>query len=310
MPKNTSKEIKQYDLTRTLHKLHKEGKEKSNFGLDDSSELIGEGFGLYSSTDMIKQIGPIKSQYFRISLIRQGQITFTVGLETFQATRNCIMFGFPGQIFSLYEPSEDFITYYMLFSEEFITSLLPDTLLKKFPFLTYSGTQFFQLSEGEASEIESIIFSMNDEVQQRKPDVETILKIYIHLILIKTNRSYANQLLQAPSHPSSETGEGTFHRFIKLVSNHYRTYRKVSEYAEMLHLSADHLTRIIRLHSGKTAGEFIDEMILIEAKAQLLHSKLTVSEIAYELKFSDPSHFNKYFKKHTGKTPVEFRKKS
>lgn len=78
----------------------------------------------------------------------------------------------------------------------------------------------------------------------------------------------------------------------------------------MLHVSADYLNRIIKAHSDKTAHQLIDEMILIEAKAYLLYSQLTIAEIAYQLGFSDPSHFNKFFKKLAHCTPLQYRNKS
>jgi AraC-like DNA-binding protein len=92
-----------------------------------------------------------------------------------------------------------------------------------------------------------------------------------------------------------------------LVSQHFLTIRKVSDYAEMLHVSSDHLNRSIKSGSDKTAHELIDEMLLMEAKAYLLHTTHTIAEIAYKLDFSDPSHFNRFFKKYCELTPAEFR---
>jgi AraC-like DNA-binding protein len=59
---------------------------------------------------------------------------------------------------------------------------------------------------------------------------------------------------------------------------------------------------------GKTAGEVIRDRKLLEAKRMLVNLDLNVSEIAYQLNFSDSSHFSKFFKKHTGRSPEEFRK--
>ena len=101
-----------------------------------------------------------------------------------------------------------------------------------------------------------------------------------------------------------------FNNFLKLVSQHFLSVRKVSDYAEMLHVSPDHLNRIIKSNADKTASELIDEMLVMEAKAYLLHSKMTISEIAYKLEFTDPSHFNKFFKKICKTTPLQFRTKS
>ena len=98
--------------------------------------------------------------------------------------------------------------------------------------------------------------------------------------------------------------------FLKLVSQHFLNIRKVSDYAAMLHVSPDHLNKVIKSNADKTASELIDEMLVTEAKAYLLYSKMSVSEIAYKLEFADPSHFNKFFKKPNNCTPLEFRNKT
>ena len=82
MYKNIHPEIKRYKLDDPgFHRLHKEGEEKSDFGIDNTGELIDGSFALYSSADLKKNIGPVKTEYFRIGLVRKGTVTFGVGLE-------------------------------------------------------------------------------------------------------------------------------------------------------------------------------------------------------------------------------------
>jgi len=309
MYKSIPADIKKIELDASLHKLHKKGEVKSDFGMDNSSELLDNGFGLYSTTNLKENIGPVKTVYFRISLTRKGQADFNIGLEKHKPKRNSIVFGFPGQIFSLNKPSEDFLAYYMLFSEKFISGIFS---LKKtreqFPFLTYSGLQCFQLNDATANEIESIIFKMNDEIKSRKANCSEAIRLYIQLILVHANRDYGTMLLSKQG--TNNSGQILFSNFVKLVSQHFLTIRKVAHYANMLHVSPDHLNRIIKSNADKTANELIDEMIVMEAKAYLLHTKMSVAEIAYKLEFTDPSHFNKFFKKTNNCTPLEFRIKS
>lgn len=82
----------------------------------------------------------------------------------------------------------------------------------------------------------------------------------------------------------------------------------MTEYADMLHISSNHLNKVIKKETGKTAHELIEEMLLLEAKALILHTDLSVAEIGYHLNFADPSHFNKFFKKLSGVTPLQYRK--
>lgn len=309
MYKSVPSDLKKINLDANLYKLHKSGKGTSDFGMDNTSELLDEGFGLYSTIDLKKNIGPIKTQYFRISLTRKGSATFDIGLEKYSATRNSILFGIPGQIFSLHEFSNDFLAYYMLFTEKYLNDfILKHNSKQHFPFLSYSGLQCFELDNKTADEIEDIIFKMNNEVKERKPDSSEMIRLYIQQIILLANRNYGTVLLLYQSTPNSH--QTLYNDFLKLVSQYYLTIRKVADYADMLHVSPDHLNRAIKSCSDKTAHEHIDEMLLMEAKAYLLYTSLTVAEIAYKLEFSDPAHFNRFFKKHCELTPADFRHQS
>ena len=128
------------------------------------------------------------------------------------------------------------------------------------------------------------------------------------MIILHAGRCYDVKVTAI--HEPVQSGKELFNSFIRLVSKHFLTMHKVADYANLLSVSADHLNRTIKNHSGKTAHELIDEMILLEAKACLKYTNLSIAEIAYQLEFSDPSHFNKFFKKLSRFTPQDFRSKS
>jgi AraC family transcriptional regulator, transcriptional activator of pobA len=309
MYKSIPPDIKKIHLDADLYKLHKSGEGNSDFGMDNTSGLLDEGFGLYSTVDLKKNIGPIKTQYFRISLTRKGSAVFDIGLEKYNTKPNSILFGIPGQIFLLHQFSADFLAYYMLFTEKFINDvILKHKSNQRFPFLSYSGLQCFQLDNTTADEIENIIFKINNEVKEGKTDSGEMIRLYIQQVVLLANRNYGTVLLSQQNTLNSH--QSLYNDFLKLVSQHYLTLRKVSAYADRLHVSPDHLNRAIKSCSDKTAHEHIDDMLLLEAKAYLLHTSLTIAEIAYKLEFSDPSHFNRFFKKHCGLTPADFRSQS
>ena len=307
--KKSSAEIKTYQLDASLYRMHKDDALRSDFGLDNSSELIEGGFGLYSSANIKASIGPAKTQYYRISLLRSGTASIDLGIETYRPLRDSIVFGFPGQVFSLYDKSDDFLVYYLLFKEDFMAeSLLLKGHRAQYPFFNYTGIQCFQLSPEAAEEVENLILKINSEIKKRKPDLGQMIQLYLQLILMHANRCYEEQHLAREE--TATSGNALFRRFVKLVSRHFMTLRKVSDYANLLNISADHLNRAIKSQSKKTANELIDAMILTEAKAYLLHTELSNAEIAYHLDFSDPSHFNKFFKKLANCTPLQYRDRS
>ena len=98
-----------------------------------------------------------------------------------------------------------------------------------------------------------------------------------------------------------------FDQFIKLVKDNYMMYRNVGFYAEHLSLTPKYLSRIIKDASGRSAPEWIDEYVMLEAKNLLKFSGLAIKEIVYRLNFPSQSVFYKFFKARTGMTPTEYK---
>ena len=97
-------------------------------------------------------------------------------------------------------------------------------------------------------------------------------------------------------------------RFHHLLTEHIREERSVRFYAAKLFVTPKYLTETVKEITGKTAGELIDEMVMREAKLLLEDPALSVTEVAGELHFSDQFFFRKFFKRHQGLTPSEFRR--
>jgi len=102
--------------------------------------------------------------------------------------------------------------------------------------------------------------------------------------------------------------EQLFEKFMSLLSQYHSRERSVSFYADKMCLTSNYLSGEIKANSGKTASEWINEYVILEAKTLLMYSELSVQEISYRLNFPTQSSFGKYFKKQTGFGPMEFRK--
>lgn len=98
-----------------------------------------------------------------------------------------------------------------------------------------------------------------------------------------------------------------YRRFIQLVVENYTKQHSVSFYAEQLSLSLPHFCTTIKKAIGLTPLEIISSILIMDAKAQLRETTMSVKEIAYSLGFTNLSFFNKYFRQHTGMTPREYR---
>ncbi len=97
-------------------------------------------------------------------------------------------------------------------------------------------------------------------------------------------------------------------KFILLVSENFREQRQVGFYSDQLCVTSKHLSAVVKEISGRTAGDWIENYVTVEAKVLLRSTDLTIQEIASRLNFSNQSFFGKYFKHQTGMSPTEYRK--
>jgi len=104
-----------------------------------------------------------------------------------------------------------------------------------------------------------------------------------------------------------QPADATVAQLRALVDEFFRSERQLGFYAERLAMSVDRLNDHVKRATGVTAGHLIRQRVLTEAKRQLVFTAQPIQDIAQELAFSDPSHFARFFRKHTGTTPHHFR---
>ncbi|MDB1056804.1 helix-turn-helix domain-containing protein, partial [Phocaeicola vulgatus] len=135
---------------------------------------------------------------------------------------------------------------------------------------------------------------------------QQILKNYIQSFLLdiydKTHRLF---LMKRPEGISRQ--EELFKRFIQLVHKHCTTQREVSFYANKLFITPRYLSTVIQNVTNTTAKSIIDKHVIQEIKVLLKSTNLSVQEISNQLCFPDQSFFGRYFKKHTGLSPLQYR---
>lgn len=98
-----------------------------------------------------------------------------------------------------------------------------------------------------------------------------------------------------------------YQRYLHLVNRFFIEYRSIEEYAAILNITPNHLSSVVKSISGKSPKSFLDESMISESKNLLAYTSSNVSEIAYKLGFSEPTHFIRFFKKVAGVTPTEYR---
>lgn len=298
--------IPQYQLD-TFRYVHRKGHVEDSFGFNNEKHLtLTTGFELYSTVGLLTPIGPLKSQFYRIGFTLQGEVTVDIGLDSYRHRPYTVNFTRPGQIFSVYDDGKDLFGLYLHFTEAFLEELLPPVMIEQlFPFFSPEGIPFLEFSQTEGDQVEALFFSMDQELKAHAPERERMLKLYLYQLLILSKRSYLRQQL-GEGMPQQPPGS-LVTRYKKLVTLHFLRHQSVEAYADLLAVTANHLNRIVKSATGRTASQYIDEMILLEAKAQLKHATTPIGQLAADLGFADQSYFGKFFKQHTGLTPLAFR---
>ncbi len=295
-----------YDLAmfRAIHRTE----QAEDFGnnLINKNHAV-EDIEVYSTDGMKPSFGPVKTNFFIMGLNLTGYTNLEINHLAFKSSPNSIFFKSPDKLLRFDSPSLGYYGYYLFFSESFIEKVVPNFnyLQQQFPFLS-NGTPLFELNKEETLEIKNLVLKIENELQQNVPNREWMIGSYLFQLFITAHRSYSRQDLIITDTNRSNTS--ILERFKKLIETHHKTLHGVREYADMLHVTPSHLNRLIKQQSQKTASSIIQERLLIEMKSLLKYSDKTISEITYELNFSDVAHFSHFFKQMTGQTPKQFQK--
>ena len=176
-------------------------------------------------------------------------------------------------------------------------------------FISLKENPKFHLMEEEVQELNSF-YQLIEETVSRNDNFKTeivrrLMGAYLYKIGSILHRRQPEFLSESPK--SLKREEVLFNQFINLLTEHHRKERRVDFYAEQLFLSPKHFSTVVKKVSGKTAGEWIDEYVILEAKALLKYSVMSIQEVSYFMNFPNPSFFGKYFKHHTGLSPSEYK---
>lgn len=121
----------------------------------------------------------------------------------------------------------------------------------------------------------------------------------------------ASRIIQAPGSEQAFNSQ-PYHlttQFKQLVRQHYKETKQVQQYAALLNITPLYLNEIIKAVTGFSASHWIQQEVLLEARRLLYYTGLNVKQIAYGLGYEDHAYFSRFFRKNTGITAGEFRKK-
>ena len=240
----------------------------------------------------------------------KGRIRLNVNLTEYKIEEGMLFMNVPGNIIRVNEildvPKEEIRYVCIAMSKEFLQGMQLDANKIFNEGMSMMANPSVKLTDRE---IEMVRCGL--EVVTRVVDSESLYKREALLSLLSSMFYMLMGVWKKRGEPA-ETSQSTrskiiFDQFIKLVSEYHTQYRNVGFYADKLCLTPKYLSKLIKSATGRSAPEWIDQYVILEAKNLLKYSGETIKEIVYRLNFPNQSVFYKFFKARTGMTPTEYR---
>ncbi|MUU78646.1 AraC family transcriptional regulator [Winogradskyella endarachnes] len=273
-----------------IHKAN--AKARSNFNIRSMSEILkGKDF----KRDLHRH------DFFVIFCFKKGNGFQEIDFKEYSIQKNSLFLLRPGQIHKLRidAKSEGFL---IQFGQNFFRPLkshLYKTLRLQ------ENKDFYVFDNNEYDGINYLAECIYQEHKDKKAGYVESIKAYFELLFIHLFRKIS--LDKFPSNQSTSYYQEKLEVLLFTIELKLGEMKQVNEYAEYLNQTPYQLNKITKITLGKTFSEVIADNILLEAKRYTLGTSNQIKEIAYHLGYDDVSYFIRFFKKHIGHTPEEFR---
>lgn len=254
---------------------------------------------------------PYRIEGFFLLICKQGSGTIKINLEEHEIADNSLLIHQPNNIIQMMQRGENIQGVVLGFDKEFTQEINFD--LKHFlPIaLALKDQPLLKINEKQCDRLFSLIKEIAYEIQHQEnaPFHEEIMRNYFTLFFHKLCSIMS---LNLPAKSGTESSvksrnEEYFQKFMKVLSENYKRERNLAFYASQLCITPKYLTTLIKRISGRSAAEWIDEYVTLEAKNLLRYSTMSIQEVAFYLHFPNQSFFGKYFKHQTGYTPSAYK---
>lgn len=214
----------------------------------------------------------------------------------------------PKQTISVKDKSDDFKIDYFLLSQTMTDHILGG--ISRFSplfFIYMRQKHFYKLTKEEMYRYSGYYnlvyerFLTSDCMFQREYIVSLIRLFYLDVYY-----SFKNSILPTNVTPCSRKERLAYHFFL-LILKHYKENREMAFYADQLHITPKYLSKVVKDVSGRSAKDWIVEYTLLEIKSLLNNKTLNIQQITLDTHFSTQASLGRFFKKHTGQSPSEYR---
>jgi AraC family transcriptional activator of pobA len=238
-----------------------------------------------------------RSVYFLL-FITKGSVIRTKGLNKYQLKQNSCFCLANDQITGIDFVSEDAEGFYVHFLPEiFNHPNLKIDLSKDFPIFSILNEPDFEIRHPE--KIQNLMLQLYKDYQKENKD---LIPLYLTTLLLEIQNN-----VQSKQSPTKNAAAILTFRYKHALSEHIYNFKTLSEFADYLSVSPNHLLKCVKQTTGKSARELLDDMRILEAKVLLKQTNLSIGEIAYKIGKYEPSDFARFFKSKTNTQPNSYR---
>lgn len=205
----------------------------------------------------------------------------------------------------------DIVGWGLFFHPDLIRGTSLGNKIKEYTFFSYEVNEALHLSDKEKQTLWDCVDKLENELSENIDlHSQTLITSNIELLLNYCARYYDRQFITRKKVNTNllRKFETTLNSYFNSNDQQYKKLPSVKYFAELLFLSPNYLSDLLKKETGKTAQEYLHYYLIEEAKNNLLNTNAPINEIAYNLGFEYPQYFSKLFKSKTGMTPLAFRK--
>ncbi len=255
----------------------------------------------------------LQADYFSFILTIDGSGVYCLDDNKFSFGSQSIYFTNPGHLksYELHESKEAFI---ITLSERFLNENVQPEIYQEFPFLLAEVVPPKKLSQSEFDEFDTLYRQILTEFKRDSVYKNKVIGNLFAVLLFKIKENFwmAYNPIEEGLRDSQivksfkKLLETEFNELLKHNPNGVKL--QVQYFAQKLNLHPNYLNSVIKSKTGRTVNDWITKRTLSIAKFLLTNTAHSSKEIAYRLGFSEPTHFSRFFKKHTQLSPGTFRK--
>lgn len=247
---------------------------------------------------------PHRHSFFQILYITEGSGTHIIDFDEYVLKPPTVYFLAPGRV-HYYRLETQISGYAILFTDEFLMVNQEDQQLVSRLTFPDGGVNppLLRIGQQQVGELSDLMANIYAEYQSRNSYRYSTLQAYLHILLVKFQRMYAEN-----SQPVLTNGlHQHAQQFRQLVAQHFASEHTVQFYADQMGLNASYLATIVKEVTGESPGQIVRAALTLEAKRLLAHGEQSAEQISNALNFGDPSYFGRFFKREVGVSPTAFR---